>query len=443
MIQFDQYKLPSLIRLKAKLKECSNLLKKVENFETQLEDVKSRLNHAQMEKKRSDEIINELKQDLQSSDKQIAELRRLLENETFNRVDKENQIQSLREEMNFKESLHQQEISETRATSQSQVEQVLEEQIKEVYEQRLADELQELREMSENQIRSSREEAAKIYEAQLQDIQRRLDAKTSSETSMKGELQSLKAKVESLASEASRVANLNSNLSSRVKDLEKLIEQERRWAAASLLEKDEEIKRLNNELKQVQKEYQDLNDVKLGLDLEISAYRKMLENEESRLSLSPRKRGDESASISSRLGTPRAYAIPKKRKRVVIEDSENTVEFKTLSDCQGDIQIIDYDQDGKYVKIFNKSDQDIPLSGWKLIREVGEKETSFKFNRTAIIKAGEGVCVWSAETKEAHSPPNDLLMKTNWITGDEMSTRLLNPEGTVSIFFLSSSISID
>lgn len=48
-----------------------------------------------------------------------------------------------------------------------------------------------------------------------------------------------------------------------------------------------------------------------------------------------------------------------------------------------------------------------------------------------------GFDVWSAITKQTHDPPNDLLMKKiNWITDEEMSTGLVNPEGKVSVLLL-------
>ncbi|XP_015783247.1 lamin Dm0 [Tetranychus urticae] len=420
-------------KLKAKQKEFLNVQKKCESLETQLDDAKSRLNQSHNERKRLEDNINELNHDLQSANKQLQDAQRQLEAEVYSRVNLENQIQSLREELIFKETLHEQELSETRVMRETQIEHAVEEQIKEQYEQRLADELAELRQISEEQVRLNREELTRTYEAQLKELQKRLTSKSSSETTLKNDLQTFRNKVDSLTAKVSELSAVNEGYKSRIKDLEKLIEQERNWATLSLREKDEEMSKLRDDLKEIHKEYQDLLDLKIALDLEINAYRKMLEGEETRLSLSPRKSQggpDETSSTSGRLATPRVYAMPRKRKRVVIEDNENTVEFKTFSDCRGEVQINDYDQEGKFVKLHNKSDQDISLSGWQLQRKIGEKVvTTYKFPRTATIKAGSEVTVWSSDSKVTHNPPSDILMKNNWGTGDDISTSLLNPDG--------------
>jgi len=409
------------------------LSKKLEHAENHVEDLKARVNQMLNEKKKIEDMVSELNHENQALSKQLSTAQSQLEAEVLLRVNLENQLHSLKEEMAFKENLHKQEVVEIRATHTQQYEQAVEEHLKEQYEQRLADELQELREHSEAQVKLNRDELQKSYEGQLKDLQKRFDSKMSSETNMRNEVQAYKSKAESMTSKITELQSLSDSLSNRVKDMERMIEQERSWTAVALKDKDDEMSRLRAEISQIHKEYQDLMDVKIALDLEINTYRKLLDGEETRLSLSPRVTNEEGTISSRVISSPRAYATPRKRKRAVVHDEENVIDIKVFSDSKGDLEINDYDQEGKYVKLYNKGDEDLSLSGWQLTTKCGDKVVVHKFHRTTVIKSKGTITVWSSDSKATHNPPSEILMKSNWCTGDDVSITLVNTDGEVKL----------
>lgn len=71
----------------------------------------------------------------------------------------------------------------------------------------------------------------------------------------------------------------------RIRDLEKQLARERDDFRTRLLQRDEEILLLRTQLEDLEIEYANLLEIKIKLDREIEAYRKLLESEETRYNL--------------------------------------------------------------------------------------------------------------------------------------------------------------
>jgi uncharacterized protein YeeX (DUF496 family) len=71
-------------------------------------------------------------------------------------------------------------------------------------------------------------------------------------------------------------------LEQRCRDLEDRTYRAQQQQHESLIERDDDIQNLKQIIEQMQIDYQNLLDTKIGLDREIATYRKLLDSEEER-----------------------------------------------------------------------------------------------------------------------------------------------------------------
>jgi lamin B len=189
-----------------------------------------------------------------------------------------------------------------------------------------------------------------------------------------------------------------------------------------------DIENLVKEKETLMADYQDLMDTKVALDNEIATYRKLLEYEERRLSMTPRglKRG-----VTPLAGESRSTPLRATKRQRYEEGSSS--EYSVSRTHSTDIVILEDDPEGRFVKLQNKGQKEMSLSGWVLTRksETDELETIHKFHRQMKLDANATVTIWSSDAAGAvHEPPFNLTMKgQKWFPSQNIRTVLHNNSG--------------
>ena len=415
-----------LTQLNKQTKDLSSLEKKLISVEGELNHVRHALHEEQERRKKVEEERNVARKEVDMSGKQLAAAQKQLEAETLARIEAENGMKTLRERIVFEKNVHEEELNQSRMSSSEVVETQVQ-QLQEELQAQKAIELQELREEAEERFTLALNDLEVKYETQIDQLKATLAARADGENKLRADLSNASSRVQSYESKIHSLETSIRSLKDRIKDLEDVLNQERTWNIQGLEEKDRAIAHLQDQLKQQLQEYKELYDVKVGLDMEIGTYRKLVEGEERRLSVASSP--SSMSSRSSFLGTSPLNASRGSKRKVVFEEVyESDIHTDAHTNC--DIEISDHDAEGSFVTLRNKGKADVSLSGWQLVRKSGaggEVKTSYKFHRNVVVKPKATVTIWSASSKKEHNPPSDLLMKSqNWFTAEEMTTVLLD-----------------
>ncbi|KAL4716861.1 hypothetical protein ACJJTC_012672 [Scirpophaga incertulas] len=422
-------------RLDKKTKDCQQAENLARHYETRYTEESNKYNTALADKKKAQDEARELAKELEKLRKVYADTRKTLEEEMLCRIDMENTVQSLREELSFKDQVFQQELQETRTRKQVELSEI-DGRLAQQYEAKLQQSLQELREQQEANIKANRDEIEALYENKLKNLQSAANRNSSAATIAVEELRTMRTRIDGLNSQLNDLENKNAALSNRCRELERQLESERARHAEDLAALEQELARLRDEMAAQLREYATLMDIKISLDLEIATYRTLIEGEEDRLNLTGQSPGRESRASGSGRATPAAIGrritpLRAARKRTLLDESEerSVRDFTVTASAKGDLEVAEACPDGNFVKIRNKGNKELSLGGYQIVRKAGDQETVFKFHRTVKLEPGAVATVWSADCGADHEPPRHIVMKgQKWFVADVFTTALLNHE---------------
>ncbi|XP_062516532.1 lamin-B1-like [Corticium candelabrum] len=392
----------------------------LESSERALTTKESTVQAALKDKQRAVAQKTDALRELEDLKKALDQAKSALETETLARVDLENSNQSLREELAFKQQLHEQELEELKARIRSinTMTVTLESKLGEEYDDRLARAIDDLRESFENETHQYKDDLDKNYQDKVDNLQNRLDRETDAVDGLSKDINELNKENTDLNGQIHDLENKIAAKDDRIKELEGVLGRERDRNARDTDRLRKELKNTRDDLEAKIQEYEDLLDTKLHLDMELATYKKLMDEEEDRLKLSPKFKSS----------GPEQGGIPEAERPRVEETSPTST---TTIDAEGAVQISLADAGGNYVKVSNVGDVDVKMASWRIERTVDDKVFKYKFPARYILRATSTVTIWSNNGTHAAKPPTDLLFKQSntWGKAQESFTNLLDPSG--------------
>jgi len=293
-------------KMEKKDKDLSSANARIQDLEDELRSMVNKLSRLESEKVQFQSQLDEVLPEVRHLREKLVEAKRTLDEEQLKSADLENTCARLDEDLKFKMQLLEKQLMEVKNRKEIEITE-RDGQLQEEYEDRLQKALEELREVYDTKMHQSRGDIEAIYEDRVRDLQSQLTTSRNGSASTSQELKESRSRIAALTSKVVDLEKANLALNQKISELAQELEDMKGIHRSQVAAKDDEIKRLLDELAIQLKAYQTLQDIKIALDMEIAVYRRLIEVEEDRLGITERSMDmSDSSAASTHSRTPPA-----------------------------------------------------------------------------------------------------------------------------------------